>query len=204
MTDRLDWALHCSEVAKKAGTRASLIIRAFRTKSLSTYSKAFTSLVSPILEYASAIWSPHYIKDVNLIENVQRSYTRRVFAKCGLPPCSYPERLSAMGLATLEQRRYKADLVLLFRARLGLTDIDIPKYFREADARLRGPSAHLLQPLINPRIIPAQNFWSNRVAPLWNSLPEDIVCAPSVHSFKEKLKQICVYSDLGVVSKIRS
>jgi len=42
--------------------------------------KAYTVglYVRPILEYASTVWSPHFIKYINSIENVQRNFTKRI------------------------------------------------------------------------------------------------------------------------------
>ena len=37
-----------------------------------------TVYIRPILEYASNIWSPHFIKYINCIENVQRHSTKRI------------------------------------------------------------------------------------------------------------------------------
>ena len=34
------------------------------------------------------------------------------------------------------------------------------------------------------------NFFTRRVAPVWNLLPEEIVTAPSVNSFKNKLDKL--------------
>ena len=36
-------------------------------------SKAYRTLVHPILEYASSVWDPHLIKDSDQIEKVQRA-----------------------------------------------------------------------------------------------------------------------------------
>ncbi|XP_063907388.1 uncharacterized protein LOC135125670 [Zophobas morio] len=40
--------------------------------------KLFVSYVRPIMEYASVIWSPYFIKDKQLLEKVQRRYTKTV------------------------------------------------------------------------------------------------------------------------------
>ena len=41
-------------------------------------SKAYLTLVRPILEYASSVWDPHLIKDSDQIEKVQRAAARWV------------------------------------------------------------------------------------------------------------------------------
>ena len=59
----------------------------------------FKSVVRPHLEYASTIWSPMYKKDKIQIENVQRHVTRLVKS---IQHLTYPERLKALGLPSLE------------------------------------------------------------------------------------------------------
>ena len=36
---------------------------------------AYKSYILPILEYSSAVWSPHLIKNIDNIESVQRNFT---------------------------------------------------------------------------------------------------------------------------------
>ena len=38
----------------------------------------FTSLVRPILEYGSVVWTPYKLKDIDYIEQVQRHFTKRI------------------------------------------------------------------------------------------------------------------------------
>ena len=38
--------------------------------------KLYKCFVRPVLEYASVVFSPHYISLINLIENVQRRFTK--------------------------------------------------------------------------------------------------------------------------------
>jgi hypothetical protein len=47
---------HISEIARKSQKKANHILRALSTKDISTYKKAFVSLIRPILEYGSQIW----------------------------------------------------------------------------------------------------------------------------------------------------
>ena len=75
--------------------------------------KAYTVYVRPILEYASSVWSPHFIKYINSIENVQWHFTKRI-SSTELP---YLERLAVMDLEVepLELRRIKTDLTMYLK-----------------------------------------------------------------------------------------
>jgi len=70
------------------------------------------SLVRPHLEYCSQIWNAHYIKDIKLIEGVQRRATKLVQGMEGL---HYDDRLKCLNLMRLETRRVMSDLIETFK-----------------------------------------------------------------------------------------
>src|SRR5690606_2634794 len=77
------------------------------------YVRAFTSYVLPILEYECVKWSARLIKDINIVESVQRKFTKRVFYRCNLRPQDYRSRIDFQGLQTLEFRRAMHDLLTI-------------------------------------------------------------------------------------------
>ena len=55
----------------------------------------YKTLVRPHLEYCVQFWSPHYQKDVEALERVQKRFTRML---SGLEGISYEERLEKLCL----------------------------------------------------------------------------------------------------------
>jgi len=62
--------------------------------------------------------------DINKIENIQRRFTKTIFAQL-----SYSERLVKVHLPTLEMRRVMADLTTCYKLLNGFTDIDSDNFF---------------------------------------------------------------------------
>ena len=69
----------------------------------------------PHLEYCVSAWSPHYIKDNELLERVQHRFTRMIKEVRGK---DYLDRLKKLNLWTLEETQNRADLVELFKGTL--------------------------------------------------------------------------------------
>ena len=70
------------------------------------------SYVHLIVEYASVIWFPTLIRDKQLIENVQRRYSKIV---TNLTNKAYANGLAVLKLPTLASRRIFNNLVYSFK-----------------------------------------------------------------------------------------
>ena len=55
--------------------------------------KLYKAVIKPIAEYASSVWSPFYKSHIELIEHIQRNFTRYVMHN---PPLNYKERCANM------------------------------------------------------------------------------------------------------------
>ena len=93
---------HINSKVNKANRNVGLIFRTFTFMDKEMFLNLFKSVVRPHLEYASIIWSPMYKQDKIQIENAQRCATRLVKS---IQHLTYPERLKALGLPSLEYRR---------------------------------------------------------------------------------------------------
>jgi len=74
--------------------------------------RLYKSFVRSHLEYCVSAWSPHYLKDKELLERVQHRFTR-MFKY--LRQRNYGERLQSLHLWTLEERRNRQDLIEVFK-----------------------------------------------------------------------------------------
>ena len=94
-------------IVNKAHHRAALILRTFKSREPALLFKAFLTYVRPLLEYCGPVWAPVYKTDIELIERVQRNFTKRLL---GFRNKSYSDRLNLLNADTLELRRLKCDL----------------------------------------------------------------------------------------------
>ena len=51
----------------------------------------------------------------------------------------------------------------------------------------------------SPKLNSHLHFFCNRLPSVWNSLPENIVCANSLSAFKSKLKKCDLHSDVSLI-----
>ena len=143
----------------------------------------YKSLVRPHLEYATQIWSPLYKKDKITIENVQRRATCLIKSEKHLP---YPERLKKLGLPLLEYRRQCADVLQVFKILQGIDNVDSDKFFTLSSYQAtRGHSYKLYKS--RTRLNVQTNSFSNCDVDIWNALPDSVVSAVSVNTFKNSL-----------------
>ena len=163
-----------------------MLLRAFKGRFPLTLMRAFCCYVRPILEYASPVCM---VKDVRIIENVQRTFTRRVLAKCGIAKMSYEARLLHFGIESLQARRVKSDLVMLYKMSNGLVDLALSQFFPSYNSQRVGTRSNglsLLHPF-KPNLDIVTHSFAFRARIIWNALPVDCVRAKSTSEFAGKV-----------------
>ncbi len=95
----------------------------------------FNTSVRSKLEYASQVWNPYTLEDIDLLENVQRKSTKRLRGLRNIP---YPNRLDLMDVKPLELRRLEADLIYVYKLLHGQIDTDYHKFFELKTSITRG------------------------------------------------------------------
>jgi hypothetical protein len=179
----LKFTKHCDKAVAKANRLVGLLRRTFDYVDKQILSYTFKGLVRPHLEYGNAVWSPLYKKDAILIENVQRRATKLVPELANL---SYEERLKALGLPSLTYRRLRGDLIEVYKLTHSLYSVDPEKYIAfSTELRTRGHKFKLNKQ--SARLDVRKNFFGLRVVDVWNSLPELVVDAPTMNTFKGRL-----------------
>ena len=177
---------HINEKISKANKILGLIFKSFTFMDKDMFVTSFKTLVRPHLEYASPTWSLLYKKDKIAIENVQRRAIRLV--NC-LKHMDYSERLKALGLPTLEYRRERADMVEVYKILHDIDKVDKSKPFTLSSYTSTRGHTLKLSKRRSRRLSIRTGMFSNRVVEVWNSLPETVVMAPSLNSFKHRLNK---------------
>lgn len=139
-----------------------------------------------MVEYCSPVWSPYLVRDVLLVESVQRVFTKRI---PGLRDIPYIQRVTLLGVQTLERRRLEQDLVTCYKILHGLIK-GPPETFGLFLSNRQSLGHSFKLKTEQPRVDVRKFFFASRVAGPWNSLPEDLVSADTVKCFKTKLKLI--------------
>ena len=85
----LNFNSHISEVTKKARRMANLIMRTITLKNIDIMLPLYKTLIRPIIEYGNCVWYPYKRKDIDMIESVQRNFTKCIK---GLKNYEYKER----------------------------------------------------------------------------------------------------------------
>ena len=187
ISKNLDFSYHCNHVVNSAYNKIHLILHSFVSRDPEFMSKLFTTYVRPTLEYGSQVWSPFLLKNIDLVENVQRYFSRCI---PGLSTLSYPDRLAFLKLPSLELRCIRSDCITLHKVLYNQVHVSFNNFFT-------------LRSVVSQRILPRNNditlfiprahldlckySFTIRATNYWNALSNDIISISSVTNFAYRL-----------------
>ena len=146
------------------------------------------------MEYAVQAWNPWLQRDIENIEAVQRRAINKCYGLTG----TYEEKLKAVGLTPLSDRRARGDMLQTYKILHEIDDVDPCTWFTKVSECHQltrqavsvsedGDIVHKMN-LVKPkcRSDVRKNFFSCRVVDSWNELPTSVQKSMDVQDFKEK------------------
>jgi len=194
ITRDLKVSQQCKQAYSKANRMLGALSRTIRSKDKRILLNLYKSVVRPHLEYCTSSWSPHYVKEKELLEKVQHRFTRMFPDLIKLP---YLQRLRELKLWTLEERRIRSDLIEVYKIINGLSTISFDTFFEfSTNTTTRGHSLKLAKRRVTTDL--RLHFFSERVINIWNSLDEKTVKSSSLNVFKGNLERLRQASETGL------
>ena len=104
---------HCQAMVTKATKMAGAIRRVFWDRRHELLWVAFQCYILPTLKYCAPAWYPYLQRDIDLVERVQRRFTKRI---SGLESLSYEDRLKSLNAMSLRNLRAYASMVVTYKS----------------------------------------------------------------------------------------
>ncbi|XP_052763343.1 uncharacterized protein LOC128223945 [Mya arenaria] len=184
----LSWDTHISKIAKKGNSTLGFLRRNLRISSEETKARAYNALVRPQLEYCSTVWNPYTKTHIRRLEMVQRRAARYV-TKRYHNTSSVTSMLEDLGWETLESRRTKAQLTMMYKIVNNLVDIQADSYLTPSNRSTRTSNNRNFTQISTSTSYYKFSFFPRTITE-WNKLPSSIVEAPDLVSFKQGLSTV--------------
>ena len=187
LQDDLGWNTHIGHATSKASRMLGVVRRNLYRCPENLKQTAYVSLVRPLIEYASVAWDPYQKGHIRDLEKIQRGAARFTKSEYSRTKGTVTDLLKELDWSSLEERRRKARLTLMYKINNNLVDISSDRYLIPATRRSRHTnSKSFIQ--TRARINVHKYSYFPRTVPEWNALDDTIVQAPSLDTFKNLLQ----------------
>ncbi|XP_059579404.1 uncharacterized protein LOC109285286 [Alligator mississippiensis] len=180
---KMNMGRQCEDPVSKAYRTLSCIYRYNMSRSKEVFLPLYASLVRPQLEYCVQFWVPHFRRDVDSIERVQRRATCMIRGQQGRP---YKGRLRDLNLLSLHKRRLKGDLVAIYKLTKEDQQGTGETLFPRALPGVTRNNGHKLTES-RFRLDIRRRYFTVRAARIWNQLPREVVLTSTLGVFKRRL-----------------
>jgi ribonucleases P/MRP protein subunit RPP40 len=158
---RLKPARHCEKAAATATGVLKQITKCFHYRDKNVFLKQYTQYVRPHLEFATPVWSPWLLSDIQKIERVQEKVLKMI---PGLANLEYEEKCKEVGIETLEARRKVQDMAQTYKLVHGIDKVDrieLFKYVPEGRTRLAADPLNMRLGIARTDV--RKNFFTQRM-----------------------------------------
>ena len=174
---------HCNKASSRGMFALKQLKVTFGTISSNNFKPLYNAFVRPHIEYCAQAVGPYMVQNFKSLGKVQRRATKLVQGMRNVP---YEERLSRLGMTSVEERLQRGDLIMTYKMLTGKVKLD-PEHFFERSQEERTRGHHLRLTKKRARLHARGNFFSHRVVSPWNALPEEVVSAATTNCFKNRL-----------------
>ena len=182
----LRFHIHIKHIVNRAAALASNLLQTTLCREPKFMRTLYISHVRPLLEFCSPLWNTGFIGDLQLLESVQRRWTKNV---AGLERKSYGDRLLALDLYSVKGRLVRSDLIRYWKIFSGGSVIQPSDLFELPNSsRTRGHCFKINH--VRSRLECRRRSFAVRVIPLWNNLPQSVVLSESLDKFKRGLHAV--------------
>ena len=119
----INWKSHIENVSVKASNTLKFIKRNVQTNNKKLKETAYNTYVRPQLEYCAPVWQPWQQTCSDKIERLQRAAARYVLNDYNFTS-SVTEMLHILNWQTLEHRRIQNSLIMLYKIKHQLVNVD--------------------------------------------------------------------------------
>ncbi len=194
----LKWKTHINIIAAKANKVLGMLVKTFTSRDAELWKMLYVSLVRPHFEFASSVWNPYLLGDIEVLERVQRRASK---IPTTMRHLTYEQRLKVWDLTTLEVRRRRGDLIQMHKIHHDLEDVDWftgPRYAPNTATRsAENNNSRIMREYFPSRscndfcrhVSVRHEFFLNRVVGDWNRLSNDQISAPTSHVFKSRISE---------------
>ena len=178
-------------MVNKANKVLGLIKRTISSANKEILSTLYKALVRPILGYASPAWCPYLVKNIVLLEKVQRRASRLALGQ-RRGEMSYEDRCKLLRWSQLTARRLYFSLIECYKLVFGLNSLCLCDFFDFPSKHTRSNHNYKLQVKLANCNCYKYSFLVKIIRD-WNDLPANVVEVGNLRRFKIALKSyMCI------------